>query len=168
MKGVFLPVAAAMLSAGPVSAKESRPLCPADIAGAKAVTASLTATGQPMRNPSSGYERVTYENPKIRRLGRPIQKIVVERSGRAGSGAGHYQVSFFAPGTATDLIPLLRGQLPAAKCEDRFCSGSVATFPAAEGLLEYAYVNELSQGKVEVKFLCKYRDDAYAKRLKQD
>lgn len=161
----LLITVASMVIANPTVAASKAQICPRDLADAKAVTAPLSATGEPKRTPSCGYERVTYERPNILRGGRPIQRVVVERSAQMTKGKGHYLISFFAPGTATDLIPLLKIQLPATKCEDAFCSGGVAIYPGAEGSLEYGSVQELRQGKVEVIVSCKYRDDAYGKLI---
>lgn len=165
VRNLLVIAAASMVIANPTAAASKAQICPRDLAGAKAITAPLSATGEPTRTPSSGYELVTFERPNISREGRPIQKVVVERSAQMNKGTGHYLISFYAPGTATDLVLLLKTQLPATKCEDGFCSGGVASYPGAEGLLEYGSVQELRQGKVEVVVRCKYRDDAYGKLI---
>lgn len=163
----FLPVAAvSMLIVSPALAASKAQLCPSDLASAKATSVALSMTGEPKRTPSSGYERVTYDLPNITRVGRPVQKIVVERSANVSKGTGHYLLSFFAPGTAKDLITLLTSQLPAAKCEPGFCSGSAAILPGAEGSLEYGSVDELDGGK-SVVFRCKYRDNDYGRLMMQ-
>lgn len=165
VRNLSLGIAASFLMATSLGAASKVQFCPTDLVSAKATTAALTAAGAPHRTPSSGYERITYQPTNLFHLGRPVNKIVVERSASlTKKGTGHYLLSFFALGTITDLISPLKAQVPAAKCEPGFCSGSAAVLPGAEGSLEYGSVQELDAGRTVV-LRCKYRDNAYGKLM---